>query len=87
MITDTENKATKLNGEHSFTKLVEECAGAAGDYLFGITKQGVSATLRKIADAIDAEGTLPQKVSHSTDAAVDDFVLHTVSVTFATKRR
>jgi len=90
MTTETEKKAATLYGEHALplaiANLAEESARPIGGHSFGITKQGASAALRKLADTIDAGGAAPQKVSHSTHATGDDFVMHTVSVTFAAKR-
>lgn len=70
----------------AFTNVAEMSAKPIGKFGFGISKNNAADALRALADAIEAGKAITQKVTHSTHATVDDFVMHHIAVTFAASR-
>lgn len=59
--------------------------GETARHRFGVYRPETAAALRKLADLIDEGRALPQKASHETRAAADDFVMESVTLEFAMK--
>ena len=59
----------------------------AGDYLFGMTRENAAASLRRLADAIEAKQILPQSVRVVTLASGGEFTQSVLRLVFAEKKR
>lgn len=55
--------------------------GSAG-YSFGINRDSTAAALRRLADDIDKRGTYPQAMVLSSKVGLEDFLEHTLTITF-----
>lgn len=72
------------------TDFARNCAvdlGGAGEFRFGLDGQKTAAALRELADAFERGRLIPQEVTASEDAKVDEFTLATVAITVADRNR
>ena len=56
--------------------------GAQTGYRFGVNPERTAAALRKLADDIEAHGTLPQKLELTSKAGIEDFLEHRLTLEF-----
>jgi len=54
-------------------------------YGFALNRENTVKALRRLADELEANRILPQEMSDSTRATVDDFVIRTLTFTFAVR--
>jgi len=83
-------EVVRLYGPHGLPAAIfalpESCAKPHGSFAYGIDQSNAAETVRALAGEIESGGVLLQRVSHTTRATNEDFVMHHVTLSFAAKR-